>query len=103
MVLSLLSKNEQAYLHGSKEFTAKQKRDIRYRLRKKVANFRDAAEIRDGGRWTRLVQDTADLAATITTTVHDTERNYGGPGEISYFHSSIRTPDPRHVKAVRIY
>lgn len=36
MVLSLLSKNERAYLTGSKEFTAKQRRDIRYRLNKKL-------------------------------------------------------------------
>ena len=36
MVLSLLSKNERAYLAGSKEFTAKQRRDIRYRLSKKM-------------------------------------------------------------------
>jgi hypothetical protein len=39
MVLSLLSKNERAYLAGSKEFTAKQRRDIRYRLNKKMKLF----------------------------------------------------------------
>jgi hypothetical protein len=36
MVLSLLSKNERAYLAGSKDFTAKQRRDIKYRLNKKM-------------------------------------------------------------------
>ena len=41
MVLSHLSKTERAYLAGSKEFTAKQKRDIRYTLNKKMMKLYD--------------------------------------------------------------
>ena len=47
MVLSLLSTNERAYLAGSKELTPKQRRDIKYRLNKKIAQFRDAADFCD--------------------------------------------------------
>jgi hypothetical protein len=38
----LLSKQEIAYLSGSKELTSTQRRDIRYRLNKKAANLRGA-------------------------------------------------------------
>ncbi|HJU34756.1 MAG TPA: hypothetical protein VJ695_06520 [Nitrososphaera sp.] len=43
----MVLKNERTYLAGSKEFTAKQRRDIRYRLNKKLRR-RGAAELRDG-------------------------------------------------------
>jgi hypothetical protein len=44
----LLSKQEIAYLSGSKELTSKQRRDIRYRLNKKAANLRGTADFRGG-------------------------------------------------------
>jgi hypothetical protein len=47
MTLSLLSKNEIAYLTGSKEFTVNQRKNIKYHLKKKVARLRDVANFRD--------------------------------------------------------
>jgi hypothetical protein len=50
MVLCLLSKNERAYLAGAKQFTAKQRRDIRYRLSKKMKLFGNSEHWGAGGR-----------------------------------------------------
>ena len=48
MVLSLLSKNEIAYLTGSKDFTVNQRQNIKYHLKQKVAKIRDeVASFRD--------------------------------------------------------
>jgi hypothetical protein len=47
MTLSLLSKNEIAYLTGSKEFTVNQRKNIKYYLKKKVAKLRDVANFLD--------------------------------------------------------
>lgn len=48
MVLSLLSKNERAYLTDSKEFTVNQRKNIQYHLKQKVAKLRDeVASFRD--------------------------------------------------------
>jgi|SRR5687767_3427961 hypothetical protein len=65
MVIALLSKTEQAYLSGTREFTKTQQRYIRYRLNKKLKRLDDvdasilagksrdaaaaAAAFRDGG------------------------------------------------------
>ena len=95
-----LSKAERDYLSGSREFTNKQKRDIKYRLNKKlrllnsdiaaISNFRGAAELRDAaaaGQWSSLIRiPSSGVVGNI-----EREEKTNGP-------SRIRTNDPRHVK-----
>jgi hypothetical protein len=66
--LVLLSKIERAYLSGTREFTKKQQRDIRYRLRKKLKTLGE--ELQPMGISTATTIESRDAAAEFRDDPH---------------------------------
>jgi hypothetical protein len=97
----VLSPNEKALLDGNHDFTRVKQRYIRYRLKKKLRlldESRDAAaaqllRLEGEDSLVRIPQPTGGLSLENFNDYEVIDKKVSGPGE-------IRTPDPRHVKAV---